>query len=64
MTALFSKPKPPAPPPPVPQVDEAKAGVSRRNRSLAKKGLASTLLTGEGGLPNLGSVSSVAAYQG
>jgi len=45
----------PAPvlPPPVPQIDEAAARRMARDRTL-KRGRGTTILTGENGLPNLG----------
>jgi hypothetical protein len=54
---MFKPPTPPTPqaPPPVPRIDEAMQRVRDRDQAV-RRGAASTMLTGEGGLPNLGSV--------
>lgn len=56
MGRLFSAPKPPPPqlPPPVPQVDEAAKVRDERDRRSARRQAATTVLTGDAGLPNLG----------
>lgn len=61
MSFLFGgKSKDPVMPPPAPQVDDAIAKRRREDSSLARLGRASTVLTSEGGLPDLGSVSRLA----
>ncbi|MFX9574560.1 hypothetical protein ABTO53_19660 [Acinetobacter baumannii] len=42
-------------PPPAPQIDQAQQRRDQRDRSAARR--ATTILTGEGGLPDLGTVS-------
>jgi len=59
MSSLFNPPKPQAPPP-VPQLDNA---ISARNASdtlAMRRGIGTTMLTGDQGLPDLGSVAKPA----
>lgn len=62
MTSLFSKPDIPAPPP-VPTVDDAQARMNASDRSL-RRGRATTALTGDTGLPDLGKTRTPAATGG
>lgn len=62
MGSLFGGPKPQAPPP-VPQVDNAASMRNARDRAL-RRGRATTILTSDNGLPNLGSTTSVSATGG
>lgn len=62
MGFLFPKPPPPpAPAPPVPRIDDALLRVRDRQRE-SRRGAASTLLTSEEGLPDLGTVGGRSAY--
>ena len=65
MSALFSKPKFPAAaaPPPIPTIDDAQARQNAMDRSI-RRGRGTTVLTGENGLPNLGSTRSPTASAG
>lgn len=47
--------KQPAPPPPAPTIDDAQMRRDQRDRSAARR--ATTILTSESGLPDLGTVS-------
>jgi len=62
MSGLFSKPKVPEPPP-VPTVDDAQARVNAMDRTL-RRGRATTVLTGDTGLPNLGTTKTPSATAG
>ena len=59
----FSKPKMPKikPPPPVPQVDEATKMRNEQDRLYRRRAQGTTVLTSEGGLPNLGTTSTPSA---
>lgn len=63
MSALFSSPKAPTPPPPVPQVDDAAAQANAQDRML-RRGRATTVLTGDTGLPDLGKTRTPTAAGG
>lgn len=56
-------PKPQAPPPvaPPPQVDDAQARLNEQDRAAKRSGRKTTILTSEGGLPNLGSTTRTGA---
>lgn len=62
MSSLFSKPDVPAPPP-VPTVDDAAARQNAADRAL-RRGRATTALTGDTGLPDLGKTRSPSASGG
>lgn len=62
MSALFSSPKVPTPPP-VPTIDDAQARQNASDRSI-RRGRGTTVLTGDNGLPNLGTTKSPTAYAG
>lgn len=62
MSSLFSKPDVPAPPP-VPTVDDAGARRNATDRML-RRGRATTALTGDTGLPDLGKTRSPSASAG
>lgn len=62
MSGLFSKPKVPEPPP-VPTVDDAQARQNAMDRTL-RRGRATTVLTGDTGLPNLGTTKTPSATAG
>jgi hypothetical protein len=62
VTALFSKPDVPAPPP-VPTVDDAQARANATDRAL-RRGRATTVLTSDQGLPDLGSTKRPTASAG
>lgn len=62
MSGLFSKPKVPEPPP-VPTVDDAEARKNAMDRTL-RRGRATTVLTGDTGLPNLGTTKTPSATAG
>lgn len=62
MSGLFSKPKVPVPPP-VPTVDDAEARKNAMDRTL-RRGRATTVLTGDTGLPNLGTTKTPSATAG
>jgi hypothetical protein len=53
--------KSPAPPPPIPQIDNAIAARNAENQTLMQRGRATTVLTSDTGLPNLGSTSAPSA---
>jgi len=59
VSSLFSKPDVPAPPP-VPTVDDAAARQNASDRML-RRGRATTALTGDTGLPDLGKTRSPSA---
>lgn len=52
------KPKMPKPPPPVPQVDDASKMRNEQDRQYRRRAAGTTVLTGEQGLPNLGSTAA------
>lgn len=59
MAAIFGGgPKPPAPPPPPPQVDDAASRLNEADRMARKQGRRASILTDQGGLPNLGTVKA------
>lgn len=63
MSGLFgggksSKPADPVPPPPPPQVDDATAKLNEQDRVARRSGRRSTILTGDAGLPDLGSTTT------
>lgn len=60
MGALFNPPKPQAPPP-VPQIDNAISARNASDTAALRRGMGATMLTGENGLPNLGTVAKPAA---
>lgn len=62
MSGLFSKPKGPEPPS-VPTVDDAEARKNAMDRTL-RRGRATTVLTGDTGLPNLGTTKTPSATAG
>lgn len=62
MSGLFSKPKVPEPPP-VPTVDDAEARKNAMDRTL-RRGRATTVLTSDTGLPNLGTTKTTSATAG
>jgi hypothetical protein len=62
VSSLFSKPDVPAPPP-VPTVDDAGARMNATDRML-RRGRATTALTGDTGLPDLGKTRSPSASAG
>lgn len=62
MSSLFSKPKVPEPPP-VPTVDDAQAQMNAADRAL-RRGRGTTVLTGDTGLPNLGTTKTPSASGG
>ena len=62
MASLFSSPKIPSPPP-VPTVDDAQAMQNAQDRSI-RRGRATTALTGDTGLPDLGKTRTPGAYAG
>lgn len=62
MSGLFSKPKTPEPPP-VPTVDDAEARKNAMDRTL-RRGRATTVLTSDTGLPNLGTTKTPSATAG
>ena len=62
MSSLFSSPKIPVPPP-VPMVDDAQARQNAQDRSL-RRGRATTVLTGDTGLPDLGKTRTPSATAG
>lgn len=62
MSSLFSKPKVPEPPP-VPTVDDAEARKNAMDRKL-RRGRATTVLTSDTGLPNLGTTKTPSATAG
>lgn len=62
MSGLFSKPKVPEPPP-VPTIDDAQARQNAMDRTL-RRGRATTVLTGDTGLPNLGTTKTPSATAG
>lgn len=62
MSGLFGggskKAADPPPPPPPPQVDDAVAKVNEQDKASRRQGRRSTILTGDAGLPDLGSTSN------
>lgn len=62
MAGLFSKPKVPEPPP-VPTIDDAQARQNAQDRTL-RRGRATTVLTGDTGLPDLGKTRTPSATAG
>lgn len=59
MGFLFPKsPSAPPPPPPPPMIDDAAARMNETDRA-SKRGRRTTLLTGDTGLPDLGSTTTV-----
>lgn len=62
MSGLFSRPKVPEPPP-VPTIDDAEARKNAMDRTL-RRGRATTVLTGDTGLPNLGTTKTPSATAG
>jgi hypothetical protein len=62
MSSLFSKPNIPTPPP-VPTIDDAQASMNASDRAL-RRGRATTALTGDTGLPDLGKTRSPSASAG
>lgn len=61
MTGLLGKTPKPTEPKPVAQLDEA-LKMSRDQASTRKRGIGTTLLTGDSGLPNLGTTSAPRTY--
>lgn len=61
MTGLLGKTPKPIEPKPVAQLDEA-LKMSRDQASTRKRGIGTTLLTGDSGLPNLGTTSAPRTY--
>lgn len=59
MASLFSKPKVPQAPP-VPTVDDAAARQNAQDRMI-RRGRATTVLTSENGLPDLGTTAAPSA---
>lgn len=60
MSGLFgggAKAAPVAPPPPVPQVDDATSKMNEADKAARRQGRKSTILTSDGGLPDLGSTT-------
>lgn len=58
MSTLFGGgPKPPPAIAPPPQVDDAMSRLNEQDRAARKQGRRSTLLTGDNGLPDLGSTT-------
>jgi hypothetical protein len=62
MSGLFGSPKVPVPPP-VPTIDDATQRLNERDR-LLRRGRATTALTGDTGLPDLGKTRSPSASAG
>lgn len=62
MSGLFSKPKVPEPPP-VPTIDDAQARQNAMDRTI-RRGRATTVLTGDTGLPDLGKTRTPTASAG
>lgn len=60
MSILFGGAKPTAPPP-IPTIDDAVKQRNSEDQSLVKRGRATTVLTSDAGLPNLGSTAKPAA---
>lgn len=58
---MFSKAPKPIVPPPTPQIDDAVTKRRDENAGLRRRGAAATILTSEGGLPNLGAVARATA---
>jgi hypothetical protein len=61
MSGMFGGGKLAAPPkaPPPPQVDDARSSLNQVDRALRRRGRSTTILTGETGLPDLGTTSRV-----
>jgi hypothetical protein len=61
MAGLFSKPKIPAPTPsaPPPMIDDARSKLNAVDRTLRRRGRSTTILTGDSGLPDLGTTTQV-----
>lgn len=58
MAALFGGgPKPPAASPPPPQIDDARARQNETDKALRRAGRRSVMLTGDSGLPDLGTTT-------
>jgi len=51
----------PQAPPPVPVLNQAQQDRQREDQALVARGRATTILTSQNGLPNLGSTTSVSA---
>ena len=62
MSGLFSKPKVPEPPP-VPTIDDAQARQNAMDRTI-RRGRATTVLTGDTSLPDLGKTRAPSASAG
>lgn len=62
MSGIFSPkiPKPPKAPPP-PMIDDARTRLNAVDRTLRRRGRSTTILTGESGLPDLGTTTQVGA---
>lgn len=60
MSGLFggSKPTAPIPPPPIPQIDDAVAARNSSDQTNLQRGRATTVLTSNNGLPDLGSTQT------
>lgn len=54
---IGGSPKLPAPVAPPPQVDDAQSRLNEQDRAAKRAGRKTTILTSEGGLPNLGSTT-------
>lgn len=62
MSGLFGKaPAPPPPAPPPPMIDDARSKLDSVDKALRRRGRSTTILTGESGLPDLGTVKQVGA---
>ena len=60
MSSLFGGgPKPPPPAPPPPQIDDAIARINEQDRTARRSGRRTTVLTGDTGLPDLGTTTKV-----
>lgn len=59
MSGIINTPKPKPPPPiaPPPQVDDAQAKLNEQDRAAKRAGRRTTILTGDSGLPDLGSTT-------
>lgn len=62
MAGMFGGgPKPPAPIAPPPQVDDAQRQLNEQDRAAKRAGRKTTVLTGDSGLPDLGSTTKTGA---